>query len=575
MTAKKTKERPEFIEALSRAYQLRRKNIVMLTGDTHGLFWNQNKESFSAFEMTLVDYLREKFNVVRMDIAGGISFPDKPTEMEVIRICESKDGVVVPKDRRDQMSRLIDSSRHSPLPALVLLRGMQEAFCRVRKVESHIKPLCVLFQYAGALFPTGDFGRLGDLDRQRLVVFLSWVNHPNFTHSPDLLVLANDVKSEINHKINALPHCTHYEIQLPDKNDREAFVNWFNGEGPKIRFKNGKGRYIENTAGLKLTHLKDMLEEARRTSTAITKELVVSQVNEILQAELGDIIRVKYPAHTSKDIIGYKETGAIFKSIFERCEDVDTAVSAILVSGPNGAGKTYQLEAYAAESGRVVIELAGIRGSFFGETDRFFELLRWHISTFGKILILVDEAHTAFGSVHSGGTHQTEMRLSGNIIKMMGNPQNLGKVLWGMMTSRPDELDPDIKSRAPIQVPIFDLEGETREAFVKEMFKRKSINLGKSIEEIVEETDYYSARDYRNLVAEVMAQRRKKPEITVLDVLSGWYASKSIKTQREYQSLIAALHCSYPKLLPERLRAMSDVEINKQIEELKWYLSRS
>ena len=37
-----------------------------------------------------------------------------------------------------------------------------------------------------------------------------------------------------------------------------------------------------------------------------------------------------------------------------------------------------------------MIELAGIRGQYFGETDKFFELLRWHIQTFGKILILVD-----------------------------------------------------------------------------------------------------------------------------------------------------------------------------------------
>lgn len=572
---KKPKVRPDFVEALSRAYHLRRKNIVILTGDTHGLFWNSERESFTAFEPTLVDSLRAKFNVVRMDIAGGITFADKPTEMEVMRICESKDGVVVPKDRRTQMSRLIESSRHSPLPALVLLRGFQEAFVRIRKVEPDIKPLFILFQYSGALFPAGDFGRLGDLDRQRLVVFLSWVNDPLFTHSPDLAVLVNDVKTEINRKITALPHCTHFEIPLPDRDDREAFVTWFNKTGTRIRFRQGKGRFVESTAGLKLTHLKDLLEEARRTKTPITKELVVNQVNAILQSELGDIIRVKYPSHTSKNIIGYKETGTIFKSIFERCEDPETAVSAILVSGPNGAGKTFQLEAHAAESGRVVIELAGIRGSYFGETDRFFELLRWHIATFGKILILVDEAHTAFGSVHSGGTHQTEMRLAGNIIKMMGNPSFLGKVLWGMMTSRPDELDPDIKSRAPIQVPIFDLEGEPREKFVREMFKRKGIKLGTEIKEVLEETDYYSARDFRNLVAEIMAQRRKQPEVTVLEVLSGWYASRSIKTQREFQSLIAALHCSYPNLLPQRLRDQSDGEINKRIEELKWYLSRA
>jgi len=86
-----------------------------------------------------------------------------------------------------------------------------------------------------------------------------------------------------------------------------------------------------------------------------------------------------HPEHSPQDIIGYAANARIFTSLFERCEDPETAVSAILVSGPNGSGKTFQLEAYAAQSGRVVIELANIRGSYFGETEKFFELLPWHL----------------------------------------------------------------------------------------------------------------------------------------------------------------------------------------------------
>jgi hypothetical protein len=71
---------------------------------------------------------------------------------------------------------------------------------------------------------------------------------------------------------------------------------------------------------------------------------------------------------------------------------------------------------------------------WFGQTDRLFERLRWHITTYGKVLILIDEAHTAFGSVHRSDTHETEKRLAGNIIKMMGDPGLRGKVLWALMT---------------------------------------------------------------------------------------------------------------------------------------------
>jgi hypothetical protein len=142
------------------------------------------------------------------------------------------------------------------------------------------------------------------------------------------------------------------------------------------------------------------------------------------------------------------------------------------------------------------------------------------------------------------------------------------------MTSRPDELDPDIKSRAPIQVPIFDMEGEDRKMFVTELFRRKGITCTQQeIEYVVMQTMYYSARDYRNFSAEIMAQQRKAPERTVTQVLMGWQASKSIKRQREFQEMIAALHCSYPHLLPKKYKDIPDEVLLGKVEELKRLLS--
>lgn len=570
---KKDIQRPGFLDNLSEAYRLRRKSIAVLTGDIHGLFWSPEAKDFVSLGRLINHELGSKLNLIHMDIAGGIGFFDKKTEHEVIRICESKDGTYTPPGRVKALKNLIESSKHNPLPALVLLQGIEEAFRRARAAGEIIKPPCILFRFAGAMFPPGDYARLSELDRQRLVSFLGWVTSPEFQESPNLLILVNHIKSELNQKIIALPNSAHIEVDLPNQETRLHFVQHFAQDYKGMRFMGGRPRFAEDTAGLALNNIKDILEAAGRTGKSLTRDHVVREVNDILQAQLGDIIRIKYPDHRPKDIIGHAATGEIFTELFRRCEDPETAVAALLVSGPNGGGKTFQLEAYAAASGRVVVELAGIRGSLFGETDRFFEMLRWHIATFGKILILVDEAHTAFGSIHSGQTHQTEQRLAGNIIKMMGDPRYLGKVLWALMTSRPDQLDPDIKSRAPVQVPIFDVEGEERRAFINEMFKRKRISLKKEeLEGVLAQTGYYSARDFRNFVAEVLAQHRLGRNLTALEVLSGWQASKSIKTQREFQEVIAALHCSYPKLLPVRYQGESDEALMARVDHLKLLL---
>ena len=95
--------------------------------------------------------------------------------------------------------------------------------------------------------------------------------------------------------------------------------------------------------------------------------------------------------HAPLYVIGYASTVAIIRDIFKRCESPDTAVPAILVSGANGTGKTFLLEACAQESGRVVIELANLRGMYFGQTDGFFEKL----VTFAKELNEEDQRGVA------------------------------------------------------------------------------------------------------------------------------------------------------------------------------------
>lgn len=569
---------PLFAETMNEAYALRRKNVCVLTGDIHGLFWNDVAADFVPLERLLELRLRENFTLLRLDIATGLRFFDTDAEAEANRLLAECDTLTLGKEKIRPVADVAAENRGFPLSTLVLIKSIFDAGGKVRRASKEQKtkspkPLCLIVQFAGKLFPEGDASRLSEIDRQRLIFFLSWMTDPLFEEGPDLVVFVNPIKSEVNGSIVALPNATHVEIQLPDMEDRKGFAELFMRPPRRITFEGGLERFAESTAGLTLPRVKDLLEIGSATKKEIKRADVVKEVNEILQARLGDIIRVKYPAHTPSDIIGYEETGKIFTEVFERCESPETAVAAMLISGSNGSGKTFQLEAQATQSGRVVIELANIRGSYFGETDKFFEQFRWFVGTFGKILVLVDEAHTAFGSVHSSNTHETEKRLSGNILKMMGDERYLGKILWGLMTSRPDELDPDVKSRASIQIPIFDLEGEERSVFVREIFARKQIKLSdEELRTVLAETPYYSARDYRNLQREVSAQRRKDKDVSPVNVLQRWQASKSIVGQRKFQELLAALHCSYPQLIPERLRKLDEEMMMRMVEEMKHQL---
>jgi hypothetical protein len=137
------------------------------------------------------------------------------------------------------------------------------------------------------------------------------------------------------------------------------------------------------------------------------------------------------------------------------------------------------------------------------------------------------------------------------------------------MTSRPDQLDPDIISRAAIQIPIFDPEGEEREKFVAAYFKHSGIELTSDVLAIViERTTHYSKRDFNNLITEIIGSGK-----TPLAVIAYWRASAAIAEKRRFQMLVAANHCTYPQLLPKEFQGDgAQVNIDEEIESLKYRL---
>ncbi|MBX9693912.1 MAG: AAA family ATPase, partial [Cyanobacteria bacterium] len=566
-----TNDHPQFLHALQSAYKQRAKSVVMLSGNTHDLYWCAQKRAFLPLDQTLYYAFKESVTVVRVDAATGLDTFDSLDLSDLTLACKEADKVTTEeKEKMGDLETQIEATRQSPLTALVVLRDMLESVDKARRTMKQlekdqaakpdspkkpappkVKPVCTIVQFAGSLFPNGNFDHLSEIDRQRLITFLNLIESPKFKQSFHLIILVADTKSEVNSRIVALPSVQAIEIGLPEKADRRKYVDTFSSSrtgdsASGLSFEKGVDGFVDDTAGLTLIALQDILEVGCNSKQQIMRKDVLASINYVMSASLGDIIKVSMPEHTSRDVVGHEQTGKIFKEIFERCEDPKRAVPAVLVSGPNGAGKTFQLEAYAAESGRVVIELTGLRSMYFGQTDVIFEKLYMCMKSYNKGMVLMDEAHTALASVSSKETHETEKRLMGNLIKLIGDPRFYGQWVWSFGTSRPDLLPPDIKSRAPVQIPIFDLTGDERKTFVIQLFERKGIAIAaEDIDAVLAGTESYSSRDYGFLVREVMGSNR-----TVLETLSVWQASTSIVEERRLQSLIASQHCSYPSLVP-------------------------
>src|SRR5258705_13133337 len=117
----------------------------------------------------------------------------------------------------------------------------------------------------------------------------------------------------------------------------------------------------------------------------------------------------------------------------------------ILFTGPMGTGKTFVAEAFAKECGLTTIKLKNFRSKWVGATEGNLEKILNVVKAIGQVVVIIDEGDRAFGSGEGESDGGTSSRVIGRIKEFMSDTDNRGRVLFIVMTNRPDKLDVDLK----------------------------------------------------------------------------------------------------------------------------------
>lgn len=593
--------RPGFIEELSRAHYARLARCVVLSGNTNDLFPVGLPETprYVSLEAVLADafgrarYPRRGAEVPFVVLtlkANGITFASDGDRAAVAAIGAAAGGLDAGLARDvATFLREVAKERAASIVTLTLVAELMRLISRARRLGIPIRPVAAIIDHAETLLPAGDLARLAPVDREAITIFSDllrddgiWAEAATADAYPDVIILIAPTVAELSPRIADLPKTAHVEVPRPDEGLRRSFVSARLAALGSGLAGLGEGYSIEalvaDAKGLTLRDLDDLLTAAQRSPDQfrIDRPAVVAIVNRTLQERLGSIITVVYPEQTMADVIGFSALKTRLARLRRRFDDPDRAPAGITVVGPNGAGKTFILEAFARETDRTVITLGQIRSEWYGKTDVFAEAFSSGLSAFGRILILVDEAHVAFGSMHDRETHETEARLASHMIRMIDDLPNRSRVVWALITTRPDLLDPDFvrSGRCSLFVPIFDPEGADAEAFAAFMGRRLAkagVKLTAAERRLlVARTAGFSAGDYREFADDFADERDFDERASLSGFLDGWTPSSvSLGVQRELQILLAALHCDWPELLPERLRGLSKAAIQEGIDRLR------
>jgi SpoVK/Ycf46/Vps4 family AAA+-type ATPase len=255
-----------------------------------------------------------------------------------------------------------------------------------------------------------------------------------------------------------------------------------------------------------------------------------------------------------------------------------------LVSGPVGTGKTFLVSCFAGEIGIPVVKILNFRSQWQGVTEANLEKIFNILKALWPVAVMVDEADTFLGNRDSGGDSGTSSRIFGSIASFMGNTAYRGKIVWFLMTARPDLLPIDIKrqGRAEEHLALFYPETDVeRDELFRVMQKKTGVQLEiPSFSALIPEgTRHLSGADIEAIMVRTrfraVSGGRDQPTEEDLKAVLADFVPPSYPLEVELQNLLAVQECTSRELLPEGFRRLERDFITRRVRELKMLLEES
>jgi SpoVK/Ycf46/Vps4 family AAA+-type ATPase len=175
----------------------------------------------------------------------------------------------------------------------------------------------------------------------------------------------------------------------------------------------------------------------------------------------------------------------------------------------------------------------------------------------GPVVVVVDEADAALGSREQDGDSGTSSRVFAMIAAQMGDTQYRGRIIWMLLTARPDLLPIDLKrqGRAEVHIPLF---YPIEEAEIRQMFVILAKKLGSrvALEDVpaIPQRGHLSGADIEGMVgrawrASLLAGADHITREALAEVVAQFMPSTQ-GLERELQETAAILECTDRQFLP-------------------------
>ena len=224
--------------------------------------------------------------------------------------------------------------------------------------------------------------------------------------------------------------------------------------------------------------LERLLARAERSGVKLDANSLKSLKKSLIERQARGLVEFVEPPHTLDDFVGndgVKQRLVNDAALLAKGR-LDAAPMGYLICGTVGTGKTYLAECFAGSVGVPCVKLRNFRSKYVGETEGNLEQLLTVLRAMGPVVVVIDEADAALGNRESSGDSGTSGRVFSMIASQMGDTKYRGKLIWMLLTSRPDLLPIDLKrqGRAEVHLPLFNPRDENEVRYMFSVMGRKN-----------------------------------------------------------------------------------------------------
>ncbi|MCG8374439.1 MAG: AAA family ATPase [Balneolales bacterium] len=562
---------PTWSQEFARKYLSRTINTFLLHGNVHDLVPMKNEEGteFSRLKTFLSDeFFGARDFVIFYDRSSGIYFRDKESQADFNQAIAGRDSLVG-TDYAKKMPK-------DPVRVFSLL----EQYFRLRLDQK--KSVALIIDYSETIIPMSDTSSTGNEDRTSMVYLSRWAHDPMFLASDFTNVLITENLADLNKTLIQNPYTTEIKINIPGETDRLNFIK-FETEGDDFKDISEVTPEIiaQQTAGLNYVNIRSVLSNARENSEKITFDGLSKNKKELIEAEAYGLLEFVETEFSLDNVAGHTHVKAHLRQAVKALKEgrQDVMPMGYLVCGPVGTGKTFLVTCFASEVGIPMVKLKNFRSQWQGVTEGNLQKILSILKAMAPVAVMIDEADAYLGDRSSSGDSGVSSRVFSQIATFMSDTTNRGRIIWFLMTARPDLMPVDLKrqGRAEEHLALFPPHtNEERVELFEAMKKKTGLKMTEEyIPAVIEEgfktfsgADMEAALTRAKFRAAAAGRKKVTPEI--LDLALTDFIPPTYPEEVELQTLNAVIECTSKELLPERYREMDRNEILSKIEELKF-----